>query len=206
MNRISRLFLRPLAYSVLGLSLLLGASSCTTTSRVGVTSDFDHSVNFRAYRTWAWYPQQPRDTEGGPAQGYESFLDKRIRKAVETQLAQKGMQMVDANPDVFVAYSARVEDKQRTNMNPYSPYGYPYYGYGYGYGSLYNRGYTTEYKAGTLILDFVDANRKELAWRGQGQAQVDNQTISEVEVQRIVTSILGNYPPQDAAPGPQVRR
>ncbi|MBT9395452.1 DUF4136 domain-containing protein [Hymenobacter sp. NST-14] len=206
MNRISRFLLRPLAFSVLGLSLLLGASSCATTARVGVTSDFDHSVNFRAYRTWAWYPQQPRDTEGGPAQGYESFLDKRIRKAVEMQLAQKGMQLVDANPDVFVAYSARVEDKQRATNGAYGPYGYPF-GW-YGYGGLYNRGgaFVTDYKAGTVILDFVDASRKELAWRGQGQAQVDNQTISEAEVQRIVTSILGNYPPQDQAAGPQVRR
>ena len=199
MNRISRFLLRPLAYSLMGLGLLLGTAGCASTSRVGVTSDFDHSVNFRAYRTWAWYPQQPQDTEGGPAQGYESFLDRRIRKAVEMQLSQKGMTMVEpsANPDVFVAYSARVEDKQRATASPYGPYGYPYYGYGYGYGSLYNRGYVTDYKAGTLILDFVDASRKELAWRGQGQAQVDNQTISEAEVQRIVTSILGNYPPQD---------
>ncbi|NVO85590.1 DUF4136 domain-containing protein [Hymenobacter terrestris] len=209
MNRISRFLLRPLAYSVLGLSLLLGATSCTTAARVGVTSDYDHSVNFRAYRTWAWYPQQPTDTEGGPAQGYESFLDKRIRSAVEQQLGVKGMTMVEATatPDVYVAYSARVEDKQRAVGSPYGPYGNPYYGYGYGYGSLYNRGYVTEYKAGTLILDFVDASRKELAWRGQGQAQVDNQTISEVEVQRIVTSILGNYPPQDGRPtSPQAYR
>lgn len=201
MNRISRFLARPLALSALGLSLLLGVGSCATTARVGVTSDFDHSVNFRAYRTWAWYPQQPTDTEGGPAKGYESFLDKRIRTAVEQQLAQKGLAMVEKNPDVYVAYSARVEEKQRATGGAYGPYGFPYYGYGYGYGSLYNRGgYVTDYKAGTVILDFVDAKRKELAWRGQGQAQVDQQTISEAEVQRIVTSILGNYPPQDGQP------
>lgn len=194
MNRIPKFLTRPLALSVLGLTLLLGASGCATTARVGVTSDFDHSVNFRAYKTWAWYPQQPTDTEGGPAKGYESFLDKRIRSAVEQQLAQKGLALVEKNPDVYVAYSARVEDKQRSTGSAYGPYGYPYW-YGYGF---YNRGFNQnviDYKAGTVILDFVDARRKELAWRGQGQAQVDNQTISEPEVQRIVTGILGNYPP-----------
>ncbi|GAB3302970.1 DUF4136 domain-containing protein [Hymenobacter tenuis] len=198
MNRIPKFLARPLTLSVLGLTLLLGASGCASTSRVGVTSDFDHSVNFRAYKTWAWYPQQPTDTEGGPAKGYESFLDKRIRTAVEQQLAQKGLSRVEKNPDVYVAYSARVEDKQRSNTGYYGPYGYPY---GY-YGGWYGRGGfgqqpITDYKAGTVILDFVDANRKELAWRGQGQAQVDQQTISEQEVQRIVTSILGTFPPQD---------
>lgn len=206
MNRISRFLAHPLALSALGLSLLLGVSSCATTARVGVTADFDHSVNFRAYKTWAWYPQQPTDTEGGPAKGYESFLDKRIRTAVEQQLAQKGLVMAETNPDVYVAYSARVEDKQRATGGGYGPYGSPFGWYGYGYGGLYNRGgYVTEYKAGTVILDFVDARRKELAWRGQGQAQVDQQTISEAEVQRIVTSILGNYPPQDSQQ-PQARR
>ncbi|RSK37349.1 DUF4136 domain-containing protein [Hymenobacter metallilatus] len=194
MNRISRFLTRPVAFSLLSLGVLLGASSCASTSRVGVTADFDHSVNFRTYKTWAWYPTQPVDTEGGPAKGYESFLDKRIRTAVEQQLAQKGLTYSEKNPDVYVAYSARVEDKQRATGSPYGPFGYPY-GYSYGW---YNRGFNqgvVDYKAGTVILDFVDVKRKELAWRGQGQAQVDQQTISEAEVQRIVTSILGNYPP-----------
>lgn len=194
MNRIPKFLARPLTLSVLGLTLLLGASGCATSSRVGVSSDFDHSVNFRAYKTWSWYPQQPSDTEGGPATGYQSFLDKRIRTAVEQQLALKGLALVDKNPDVYVAYSARVEDKQRSN-GYYGPYGYPFGYYGGWYGRGFAQSPVVDYKAGTVILDFVDAKRKELAWRGQGQAQVDQQTISEPEVQRIVTSILGTYPP-----------
>ncbi|SNC76259.1 protein of unknown function [Hymenobacter gelipurpurascens] len=196
MHFITRFLTRPVAATALSLALLLGVSSCASTARVGVTNDFDHSVNFRAYKTWSWYPEQPRDSEGGPAQGYESFLDKRIRTAVEREMSAKGLTKVDKAPDVFVAYSAKVEDKQRANGTPYGPFGYPY-GYGYGYGGFYNRGgMITEYKAGTVIIDFVDAKRKELAWRGQGQAQVDNQTISEEEVYRIVGSILGTFPPQ----------
>ncbi|MBC6991190.1 MULTISPECIES: DUF4136 domain-containing protein [Hymenobacter] len=192
MNRLTRFFARPAALAAVGLSLLLGASSCTS-SRVGVTSDFDHSVNFRNYKTWAWYPQQVTDAEGGPAKGYQSFLDQRLRSAVEAEMSRKGLTRVDSNPDLYVAYNAKVEDKQQ--ISPYyNGLGYPYYGYGYGY-----RGYTpvTNYRAGTVIIDLVDAKRKELAWRGQGQAQVDNQTISQEEVYRIVGGILGTYPPQD---------
>lgn len=196
MNRISRFLTRPAAMLALSFGLLAGLSGCATSSRVGVTNDFDHSVNFRAYKTWAWLPTQPTDTEGGPAQGYQSFLDKRIRAAVEREMTTKGLTFTDKTPDLYVAYSAKVEEKQQANYGGYSPFGYPY-GYGYGYGSLYNRGYVTNYKAGTVIIDFVDARRKELAWRGLGQAQVDQQTISEPEVYRIVNSILGTYPPQD---------
>ncbi|WP_022825176.1 DUF4136 domain-containing protein [Hymenobacter norwichensis] len=194
MKFITRLFARPAALVAIGFSLLLGVTGCATSSRVGVTSDFDHSVNFRAYKTWAWYPQQTVDAEGGPARGYESFLDQRLQAAVERELSTKGLTRVDKNPDLFVAYSAKVEEKQQVSPY-YNGLGYPYYGYGY-----YGRGaYTpvTQYKAGTVIIDLVDAKRKELAWRGSGQAQVDNQSISEEEVHRIVNGILGTYPPTD---------
>ncbi|WP_179197538.1 DUF4136 domain-containing protein [Hymenobacter crusticola] len=196
MNRITRFFVRPAALALVGISLLLGATSCATSSRVGVSSDFDHSVNFRAYKTWAWYPQQQPDTEGGPAKGYESFLDKRMRAAVETEMQKKGLTYSETNPDLYIAYSAKVEEKQ--SVSPYyNGLGYPYYGYGGFYGRGYGYTPVTEYKAGTVIIDFVDAHRKELAWRGTGQAQLDQQTISEQETYRIVGSILGTYPPQD---------
>ena len=193
MNRISQFLARPLTLGAAALLLLLGPSGCSTTSRVGVTNDFDHAVNFRAYKTWSWYPQQPTDTEGGPAKGYESFLDKRMRAAVTAEMNKKGLTEVDKAPDIYVAYSARVEDKQQVSPY-YNGMGYPY-GYGYGY---YGRNYSpvTQYKAGTVVIDIIDARRKELAWRGTGQAQVDRNTIDELETVRIVGGILGTYPPQ----------
>lgn len=197
MNRITRFLARPAALAVMGLALTLGVSSCTT-ANVASTSDFDHAVNFRAYKTWAWYPKQANDTEGGPARGYESFTDQRIRDAVTKDLGTKGLTEVAGNqsPDVYVAYSVRVENKQQV-ASPYG-YGYPYYGYGYGFGGYpYGGGYGYNYKAGTVIIDIVDAKRKELAWRGTGQAQLNNNTITEEETYRIVNSVLGNYPPTD---------
>ena len=54
MNRITRFLARPVALTAVGLALFLGPSACTSASRVGVTNDFDHAVNFRAFKTWAW--------------------------------------------------------------------------------------------------------------------------------------------------------
>ncbi len=193
----SRFFARPAALVATGLALLLGTAACTT-SRVGVSNDFDHAVNFRAYKTWSWYPKQQADTQGGPAKGYESFVDQRIRAAVAADLASKGLTEVAQGqaPDVFVAYSARVENQQQTSPY-YNGLGYPY-GYGYGYGG-YGRGYApvTQYKAGTVIIDIVDARRKELAWRGTGMAALNQNNISQDEATRIVTGILGTYPPNE---------
>ncbi|MBD2767036.1 DUF4136 domain-containing protein [Hymenobacter sp. BT664] len=193
MNSITRFLARPAALAALSLVLLVGPSGCSTASRVGVTNDFDHAVNFRAFKTWAWYPQQPTDTEGGPAKGYESFLDKRMRAAVRAEMTRKGLVESTTSPDVYVAYSARVEDKQQVSPY-YNGLGYPWYGYGY-----YGRGIApvTQYKAGTVVIDIIDARRKELAWRGTGQAQVNQNTIDELETTRIVSGILSTYPPQD---------
>lgn len=197
MNRITRFLARPAALAVTGLALAFGLNACTT-ANVGVSSDFDHAVNFRAYKTWAWYPKQANDTEGGPAKGYESFTDQRIRDAVNKDLTAKGLTETTSNPDVYVAYSVRVENKQQ--VSGYGGYGYPY-GYGYGgfggYGYPYGGGSGYNYKAGTVIIDIVDARRKELAWRGTGQAQLNQNSISEEETYRIVNSVLGNYPPTD---------
>ena len=196
MNRITRFLARPVALAVTGLALAFGLNACTT-ANVASTSDFDHAVNFRAYKTWAWYPKQANDTEGGPAKGYESFTDQRIRDAVTKDLGAKNLTEVasNENPDVYVAYSVRVENKQQVT-SPYG-YGYPYYGYGYGFGGYPYGGGAYNYKAGTVIIDIVDAKRKELAWRGTGQAQLDKNTITEEETYRIVNSVLGNYPPTD---------
>ncbi|RZK24907.1 MAG: DUF4136 domain-containing protein, partial [Hymenobacter sp.] len=188
MNRITRFLARPVALAVTGLALAFGLNACTT-ANVASTSDFDHAVNFRAYKTWAWYPKQTNDTEGGPAKGYESFTDQRIRDAVTKDLGAKGLTEVASNatPDVFVAYSVRIENQQqRVGGSPFGygyPYGYGYGGYG-GYGYPYGGSYN--YKAGTVIIDIVDAKRKELAWRGTGQAQLDKNTITEEETYRIV--------------------
>jgi hypothetical protein len=197
MNRITRFLARPAALAATGLALTFGLASCATSANVGVSSDFDHAVNFRAYKTWAWYPKQANDTEGGPAKGYESFTDQRIRDAVSKDLTAKGLTETTSAPDVYVAYTVRVENKQQVSGGyPYGGYGYPYYGYGYG-GFPYGGGGSYNYKAGTVIIDIVDARRKELAWRGTGQAQLNQNSISEEETYRIVNSVLGNYPPTD---------
>ncbi|WP_223652767.1 DUF4136 domain-containing protein [Hymenobacter psoromatis] len=199
MNRITQYLVRPAALAVTGLALTFGLASCATTANVGTTSDFDHAVNFRAYKTWAWYPKQANDTEGGPARGYESFTDQRIRDAVSKDLATKGLMPASGEPDVYVAYSVRVENKQQSGYG--GGYGYPYGGYGgYGYGGFGGYPYGGggyNYKAGTVVIDIVDARRKELAWRGTGQAQLNNNSISEEETYRIVNSVLSNYPPTD---------
>lgn len=173
---------------------------CTTTP-VSVSTDYDRNASFARYTTFKWYQDKPmagRDT----TRTYDTFLDRRIRGAVEANLARKGFRLVNANPDVLVAYDVKVETKQEARPDYTFAPGFGY-GYGYWYGYRYDYGYSrfnrpmliNEYQDGAIIIDLVDARDNELVWRGWGQMEVASPNVSEAEINKIVGQILEKYPP-----------
>lgn len=181
---------------------LIGLSACTTTQRVSVSTDYDKSTNFQQYRTYDWFQDQPtgeRDKTGT----YDTFADRRLRTALEAELTRKGFTRTATNPDLKIAYDITVKTEQRadptTAFAPGFGYGYSYwYGYRYNYGfNRFGPGYfnTTQYRVGTILIDFVDAKANELIWRGVGESVVDPGAVSEAAIQEIVAGILAKYPP-----------
>jgi hypothetical protein len=62
----------------------------------------------------------------------------------------------------------------------------------------YSETYVREYTEGTLVLDLVDGEKGELAWRGTAQAEVTQTQDPEKRQQRIrkaVAEILQQFPP-----------
>ena len=56
-----------------------------------------------------------------------------------------------------------------------------------------------EILVGTMIIDIVDANKKELAWRGMGVREVDVQAKADKRDKNInsaVKKILKDFPPK----------
>ena len=56
-----------------------------------------------------------------------------------------------------------------------------------------------QYEEGTLILDFVDADAKELIWRGTATKALDsNPTPEKIEknIGNVVAKILAKFPPK----------
>ena len=183
-------------------------SGCVTSTPVNVSSDFDRNVNFSQYRTYNWYfdgSLTDPETGGQRPAGYDSFLDKRIKNALQSSMGTKGMQLVTSNPDIKVAYDVKIENRAEVDR-VYATY--PGYGYGYGYwmGYRYNYGYNRfgpnyatirEYKEGTIIIDFIDPKDNQLVWRGWGEAIVNQDgSISEATVNKIVAEIMERYPPK----------
>lgn len=157
---------------------LLGAACAAS---IEVRSDYDGSVNFASYRTYDWLPEPDR----GPGAAHppsKSFMDRRVKVAVNNELLSKGYRK-SRNPDFLITYHANV--KNRVDVTTH----------GYGYRrSFTRRVYVDHYKEGALILDIIDPRTKELVWRGWGTGVVD-EGKAEQQVRKTVTKILEQFPP-----------
>ncbi|MBI5543979.1 MAG: DUF4136 domain-containing protein, partial [Deltaproteobacteria bacterium] len=141
--------------------LALPVAACST---MKVTTDAVPGAadSIAGYHTYAWLPHPAkRDTNHNP------IAEAQIKQAVENNLSAKGYRRVDAsdNPDFLVGWHATTQEKtQVEDVNPYYGYGWgPAFGPPVGYGGAGGPDvYVRHYEQGTLILDVVDGDSKQL--------------------------------------------
>ncbi len=195
MNTLLAINVRAVTYGLrltLGLLLIVMLSGCG--SSVKVVADHDPATDFSSYRTYQWMPE-PEDT-----QMQRGFIWRDIKQAIDHELGQRSMQQVESNPDVYVAFYASVEEKVT---------GATIDRYGYGYGGYYGRGRwgtyggsanvrVDSYTEGTLIVDIIDAGKKELVWRSVATGAVrnaDNPQKARAKIPEVVAQVMADYPP-----------
>jgi hypothetical protein len=172
------------------LSLMVLAVSCS--SIYGVSYDYDEKVNFSRLRSYDWFPLTMNHANEKSGR-IDSISLERIRNAVYNQLESKGLTVSEKNPDFLIA--VYLSTKERLSVSNYGgPYPYPHYEYGPYWGTLTIR----QYEEGTLLLDFVDTESKQLIWRGSAKSDLDSvrtpQKREEV-INEAVQKILENFPP-----------
>ena len=158
-----------------------------------ITTDYNPEAapNFSAYQTYAWLSQPNRQDPSA----YDALTEGRVRRAVDNSLSAGGYRKLTSGaPDFLVAWTAAIEGKVDVTMVN------GYYGYGYrGWGAWSAEPMVREYDEGTLILDVIDAESRELVWRGVAQAKVSQNSSPDKRGRRIneaVRRILANFPPQ----------
>ncbi|ETN93921.1 protein of unknown function [Zhouia amylolytica] len=159
------------------------AVSC---SSIKVAADYDRQANFNDYKTFAFY-------KPGVDKAEISDLDKkRILRAVEREMIAKGYTLSE-NPDVLVSIFTKERDRVNVYNNAgwgWGPYWGPYWGMGYS-----NVSTTTE---GSLYIDIIDAEEKELVWQGKGTGNLVTSGDIDKKVAKInefVMEIMSQYPP-----------
>ena len=166
---------------------LLLAAGC---SSVSVSHDFDSKTDFANLRTYSWITAPESTSENVQRELQKnSLIESRVKKAVNRQLAAKGLRETTQDPDFLVAFHTGVQDKTDVQS----------WGYGYGYWGMRGGGVSTiHYQEGTLILDFIDPKSKNLIWRGVGKKVLSGKTSpeeSEKTINTAVEEILKKYPP-----------
>jgi hypothetical protein len=161
---------------------------------ISTNYDYDVNANFETYRTYDWIPQP--DASPGSAQAAQQrndLLDKRIRNAVDNVFKDKGLSNDKNAPDMLVVYHVGVQDKVQVTVWGYR-YSDSYWGYGGREIDVYN------YQEGTLIVDLVDAQTKQLIWRGAGSTAIDDSNRSpeksDQTINKVVGKVFSQYPPK----------
>ena len=156
----------------------------TTVLATNVTTDYDRSANFASFKTYAW----TRGTEVS-----DQLHHKRIVHSIYTQLAQKGMRMVEASatPDVLVAYHVRLD---RDLQIEGSGWGGDRWG-----GNRTGTARASEITVGTIVVDMVDADTKTIVWRGTASKDLDEGASAEKRdknARKSMEKLFKNYPPK----------
>mgnify|MGYP005990301995 CR=1 FL=1 len=166
------------------LVLSIFVSSCST---VKVATDYDSEVNFNQYKSYAFY-------KPGIDKADISDLDKkRILRAIESEMNAKGYTK-SSNPDILV--SIFTKSREKVNINQSNNF-YGYFGYRPWFNNLNRDVNVSQYTEGTLFIDFIDKQKKELVWQGigTGALKMGSKEKKDERIKEFVKEIISKYPP-----------
>jgi len=175
-----------------GIAVALFASGCATGP--DVRGDFDKAADFGKYRTYGFVAQAGTDTSQ-----FKSLATLTLQSAASREMESRGYQRAD-NPDLVINFKGKLEEKTDIESTPA-----PYYGPGWGYGGWYGAPYggccaqevtTRRYQVGTLVMDVVDREKRQVVYQGSVQGVVSKKMMQEQEqtLNAAVTHIFSKYP------------
>ncbi len=171
--------------------LLLFLAGCAS---VTIKHDFDPEYDFGTFKTYRWASAAELNPDDELARN--PLVYRRVQAAVDKAFAAKGIKKIDSGkPDFVVVAHAGVEEKMQVHRSGryyhgwYDPFWGPYGG----------RTHVSYYQEGTLVIDIVSWEKKELAWRGMGTGILkeyrDSQKMQK-DLNEVVAKILATFPPQ----------
>ncbi len=142
--------------------------------------DYDRSANFSAYKTYQWV-----DVKMGRAP--DQLIDQNIKRAVDEQLAGKGLRRVESGGDLHIAYQVALDkEKQYT---------------GFSMGPRWNgtaQVNSSTIDIGKLVVHVFDPAKGQLVWRGDASKTLDIKKDPEKNyknLEKAMAKLFKNYPP-----------
>ena len=168
--------------------LVIGVTGLLSCASVKVAVNYDEEAPFSEYQTFHFVKPKHQSRAGSRAVTHPLFTKdvmREIRPIMEgkgfTEAATRG------EADFLVVFYAMVQ--HRRDFVP------PTYRVGR-WGRVWRTrpGHVVRYKEGTLVIDIVDQQKKELVWQGVGTGVLDR-TNPAANLVEAVGKILENFPP-----------
>jgi hypothetical protein len=159
-----------------------------------IRADYDRSADFGKYRTFGFVAQAGTDSGD-----FRSLSTQMLQNAAARQMEQRGYTRAE-NPDLVINFKGKLEEKVDVESTPA-----PYYGPGWGYGGWYGAPYggwggtevtTRRYNVGTLVIDVVDREKRQVVFQGAISDVVtkEMQQNREATINRAVEGVFMQYP------------
>jgi hypothetical protein len=165
-----------------------------------IRADADPTVNLTTYHTFGFFDHLATDRSS-----YSTMITSRLKDATRRELKRRGYEESTENPELLVNFNTNVQNKTDVQSAPSANAGF--YGYRSGvygaWGGYPQDVYTTHYQEGTLVMDMVDAKKKQLVWQAVAQARLTKKVMEDpaAAIDSIVTEMFTKYPvPAPATP------
>ena len=170
--------------------LLLSVVLLSSCNSIKVATDYDEKVDFNKYKTFAFYKPEIDKAK-------ISDLDKkRILRAIESELLLLGFKK-STNPDMLVGIFTKSREKVNVDVHQDNVgFGWRWNPY---WGRMDNNNVNVRnYTEGTLFIDFIDKEKKELIWQGigTGALKLKNREKKELRIKEFVKEIISRFPPE----------
>ncbi len=193
MKAISKLF------AVLCAALMLGACAAPGFE---AKHDYDDSVNFSSYQTFAWISTNPMKL-GATSVPPSAMLQPRIMSSLEKALNAKGYRFAKQASSADFVVSFTVGSREEIRVDSYPSMGGASYGNRWGgWGGAYY-GYGTEttvrqYTKGMLAVDIFSVEQRRPVWHGYATKKIteDDRDNSTATIDAAVAAIIAGFPPQ----------
>lgn len=188
----------PIKSIVIAMALTLAACAGSR-----VATDYDDSARFDTLRTFAWLDPVVEEVEDPVLDS--QLLTRKVQRAVADALLTRGYSRTEqpADADFLVTYhtASRERLRDRGGFSIGLGIGRPWR---HGYGSMHvGDGYFPRiegYQEGTLIIDVLDADSRDLIWRGWVRNTVETRNYTDEAITAAVNEIIAEFPPGYIAP------
>jgi len=174
------------------LILLVLLASLTGCSSLTVNYDYDQNVEWGKYKSYAWMEKPDSPTNPTQPMPDTKLWDQRFANSVKYEMEERGISESD-NPDLLVIYHFGSTEKIQV-----TDWGYRYSDYYWGYGGRQIDVY--QFTEGSLVIDLIDAETKNLVWRGTGTGVVEQKQRTPEEwqarIDNIIQKIMESFPPK----------